>query len=138
MNLALRHQPIPDSPLARWDARWKLAAFVLAVCAIAVLDHLAPAVAVLGIGFGLLAVARLPFRWVRLRLAIFALAALPFVLILPLTLEGPGWEFESIRLSERGVVSGLAVFCRCLAIGAFALLLVGTAPLYHTFTAAHR
>ena len=31
MNLALRHHSIPDSPLAQWDARWKLAAIVIAV-----------------------------------------------------------------------------------------------------------
>ena len=73
-----------------------------------------------------------------MRLAAFALAASPFLIVLPFTLEGPGWELELIAISERGLVSGLAVFCRCLAIGCFALVLVGTAPLHHTFTAASR
>ena len=43
-----------------------------------------------------------------------------------------------IAISERGLLSGLTVFLRCLAIGCFALLLVGTAPLHRTFTAAQR
>ena len=43
MTLAFRHREIPESPVARWDARWKLAAVLLTVCGIAALDHLAPA-----------------------------------------------------------------------------------------------
>src|SRR5213083_2762433 len=83
MNLALRYRPIPDSPLARWDARWKLAAIFVAVGGIAALNHAIPAAAALAIGLALLAVARLPRRWVQTRLALFALAALPFLIILP-------------------------------------------------------
>ena len=133
MNLVLRHNPIPDSPPARWDSRWKLAAFFFAVAAVASLDHLAPAVAALGLGLILLLVAKLPFRWLRVRLMAFTFAALPFVVILPFTIEG-----GSIHFSERGLVVGLAVFCRGLAIGCFTLVLIGTAPLHITFTAAHR
>ena len=138
MNLALRYQPIPDSPLAQWDCRWKLAAFFFAVSGTAFLDHLAPAVAALSLGLLLLAFSKLTAKWVRARLAVFAVAALPFAIILPLTLEGPGWELFSFPISERGLVSGLAVFCRGLAIGSLVLVLVGTAPLHHTFTAARR
>lgn len=140
MTLALRHRSIPNSPLARWDARWKLAAILLATGGVAALDHVAPALVAFAAGVGLLFVSRLPGRWVRARLSVFALAALPFVLVLPFTLDpsGPGWSFGPVRVSERGLLSGLAVASRCLAIGAFALVLVGTAPLHHTLAAAHR
>jgi len=138
VNLAIRYHSIPNSPLARWDARWKLAAIVVCVAAIAALDHLEPAVAALAAGLILLVAARLPGRWIRLRLAVFALAALPFLILLPFTLDGPGWELETIPISERGLIAGLAVFLRCLAIGSFALILVGTAPLHQTLAAAHR
>lgn len=137
MTLALRHRPVPDSPLARWDARWKLAALLVAVGGVAALDHVAPAAVALGVGLVLLAAARLPRRWVQARLAVFALAALPFLVVLPFTLKGAGEAADGF-VSQRGLVSGLAVFLRCLAIGCFALLLVGTAPLHHTLTAAHR
>ncbi len=138
MTLAFRHRPVPPSPLARWDARWKLAAVLLAVCGVAALDHLAPAAVALALGLVLLVGARLPGAWVRGRLALFALAALPFLLVLPFTLDGDGWDIGPVRVSERGLVAGLAVFCRGLAIGCFALILIGTAPLHHTLAAAHK
>ena len=138
MTLAFRHRPVPPSPLARWDARWKLAAVLLAVCGIAALDRAAPAAAALALGLLLVVVARLPGAWVRGRLFIIALAAAPFLLVLPFTLGGDGWDVGPVRVSERGIVAGLAVFCRGLAVGCLALVLVGTAPLHHTLAAAHR
>lgn len=138
MTLAFRHRPIPSSPLARWDTRWKLAAVLLAVCGIASLNHLAPAAAALAFSLLLLVIARLPRMWVLTRLIFFSVAALPFLLVLPFTLAGEGWDIGPIHISQRGVVAGLEVFCRGLAIGCFALLLLGTAPLHHTLAAAHK
>jgi cobalt/nickel transport system permease protein len=132
MTPSLKLADIPDSPPARWDARWKLAAVLVAVAGIAALDRLAPAAVALALALLLLASARLPWKWVRFRLSLFVLAALPFVVILPFTLDGTG------RYSERGLVAGLAVFCRCVAVGALALVLVGTAPVHRTITAAHK
>lgn len=140
MTLTLRHRRVPDSLLARWDARWKLAAVLIAGVGIAVLDHLGPTVSALAYALGLIALARLPRRWVRNHLLTLGFAALPFLLILPFTLnpEGPGWALGPLHLSEHGLVTGLAIVFRCLAIGALALVLVGTAPIHHTFAAAHR
>lgn len=138
MTLALRHRPIPDSPVARWDARWKLAAVLAVVGGVAALDHVAPAAAALAAGLLLLRVSRLPGRWVRGRLALFALAAVPFLAVLPVTLPGPGWDVGPVRVSERGLLAGAAVVLRCVAVGAFALVLIGTAPPHHTLAAAHR
>lgn len=138
MTLAFRHRPVPPSPLSRWDGRWKLAAVLVAVGAVAALDRLGPAVAALALGLFLLALARLSWLWVRSRLLLFGASALPFLLVLPFTLDGPGWDVGPVRVSERGLVTGAAVLCRGLAIGCFALLLVGTAPLHHTLAAAHK
>src|SRR5437764_11250107 len=98
MTLALRHRPVPDSPLARWDARWKLAAVLVAVAGVATVDHVLPAAAALAAGLGLVALARLPRRWVRDRLLALTFAALPFVLVLPFTLDtaGPGWDLGPV------------------------------------------
>ncbi len=135
-----RHCEAPDSPLARWDARWKFAALVVAAFGIAALTQLATTAVALALGLALLLVARLPGRWVRNRLGLFAFAALPFLLVLPFTLDtdGPGWDVGPVRASEHGLIAGAAVFARCLAIGCFALLLLGTAPLHHTLAAAHK
>jgi len=138
MTLALRYMAVPDSPLARWDARWKLAAILIAVAGIATVDHVWPAAVALGVALMVLAFSRLPWRWVRVRLGLFAFAALPFVVILPFTLEGEGWDLGLFHVSERGLVAGLAVFSRCVAIGSLSLVLVGTAPVHHTIAAAHK
>ena len=138
MTLAFRYRPVPPSPLAWWDVRWKLAAILIAVCGIAALDHLAPAAAALALGLLLLVVARLPRGWVFARLALVAIPTLPFLLVLPLTLEGPGWSIGPVQVSERGIVAGAAVFCRGVAIGCLALVVLGTAPLHHTLAAANR
>jgi cobalt/nickel transport system permease protein len=140
MTPGFRHRPVPASPLARWDARWKLAAVLLAAAAVAGLRHPAPAAAALALGLGLLGVGRLGGAWVRVRLAAFALAALPFLLVLPFTLDpdGPGWGVGPVHMSEYGLLVGLGVVFRGVAIGAFALVLVGTAPVHHTLAAAHR
>lgn len=138
MAFGFRHRPVPPSPLARWDARWKLAAVLLAAAAVAALRQPLPSAAALLLGLALLRVGRLGGAWVRVRLAAFTLAALPFLLILPFTLDGPTWDVGPLQLSERGVTVGVGVVCRGLAIGALALVLVGTAPVHHTLAAAHR
>jgi cobalt/nickel transport system permease protein len=138
MTLPLARRDVPDSPLARWDARWKLAALVLAAFGVAALNNLASSLAALAVGLVLLMLARLPAKWVRGRLGLFALAALPFLLILPFTLDGSGWDLGTIRISAHGLAVGLAVFARCVAIGCLSLVLVGTAPLHQTLAAAHK
>jgi cobalt/nickel transport system permease protein len=139
MNIALRYNAIPDSPPARWDPRWKLAAFFVAVVAVALLNHVGPSAVALAAGVVLLVLSKLRWRWLRVRLAAFALAGLPFLLILPFTLESEQivGSIGPLPILERGLMAGLAVFCRCLAIGCFVLVLIGTAPLHVTFTAAH-
>lgn len=138
MTPGFRHRLVPPSPLARWDARWKLAAVLLAAAAVAALRQPLPSAAALAAGLVLLRVGKLGGAWARVRLAAFALAALPFLLVLPFTLDGPGWDFGPVRVSERGVLVGVGVVCRGVAIGALALVLVGTAPVHHTLAAAHR
>lgn len=139
MTLALRSARIPDSPVARWDTRWKLAALV--VCAIGTATLRSPlfaAVALLA-AIAIAALARLPRRDVIGRLVLVGLAVLPFLLIVPFTLDptGPGWDIGPLRLSERGLNAAFGVVLRALAIGTFALILLGTAPPPRTFAAAH-
>src|SRR5262249_17740985 len=99
MTLAFTHRDLPDSPLAPWDARWKLAALALAAFGVAALDHLVPSLIALALGLLLLALAKLPGKWVRGRLGLFAFAAQPFLLVLPFTLDlyGPGWDVGPVR-----------------------------------------
>jgi len=135
-----RDTDVPDSFLARWDSRWKLVSFLIAAFGIAVLHNLLPSAVALALGLSILLLSRLPARWLRVRLCIYALATLPFLVILPFTLDptGPGWSVWFLRVSEHGISVGLAIFCRCLAIGSLALVLLGTAPFHRTLAAAHK
>lgn len=138
MTLALRDPTVPDSPPARWDARWKLAAILVAAAGVAALRHPAPAAVALAAALLLARFARLPARRVGSRVGLLALATVPFVVLLPFTLDpaGPGWDIGPLRASEKGALTAAAVALRCLAIGTLALVLVGTAPLPATFAAA--
>lgn len=138
MSIVYRHRPVPPSPVARWDARWKLAAVALACAAVAALHRPLPSAVALAVGLALVALARLPRGWVLARLALFGIAALPFLLVLPFTLDGDGWHVGPVFVSERGLLVGAAVACRGLAVGCFALVLLGTAPVHHTLAAAHK
>ncbi len=135
-----RHPDVPDSRVARWDARWKLAALTVAAFGAAALTQAATVAGALALGLALLALSRLPLKWVRTRLGLLAFAALPFLVVLPFTLDpsGSGWDVGPVRVSERGLVAGAVVFGRCLAVGCFALVVIGTAPPHRTLAAAHR
>jgi cobalt/nickel transport system permease protein len=139
VTLALREPRPPDSPPARWDPRWKLAAIALFAAAAAAVRHPAPAAVALAAALALTLLARLPARRVLARLGLLAVAVLPFLVILPLTLDpaGPGWAVGPLHVSAKGVSAGLGVVLRCLAVGALGLVLVGTAPLSRTLAAAH-
>jgi cobalt/nickel transport system permease protein len=139
VTLALRELRIPESPLARWDARWKLAAMLFLAAGTAAVKDPEPAAAALVAGLVLTCLARLPVRRVAARLGLLALAVVPFLLVLPFTLDpaGAGWDVGPLRASEKGLRAGAGVALRCLAIGCFALVLAGTAPLSRTLAAAH-
>jgi cobalt/nickel transport system permease protein len=139
VTLALRELRIPDSPLARWDARWKLAAMLFLAAATAAVRNPEPAAAALAAGLFLTRLGRLPVGRVISRLGLLALAVLPFLLVLPFALDpgGPGWNLGPLHASEHGLRAGAGVALRCLAIGCFAMVLVGTAPLPLTLAAAH-
>ena len=109
MTLPHANRDVPDSPPARWDARWKLAALVFAAFGVAALDRLFPSLIALALGLITRRAGAAPGKWVRGRLGLFALAALPFLLVLPFTLhtDGPGWMVGPVRVSERGLVVGL-------------------------------
>jgi cobalt/nickel transport system permease protein len=124
MSLTLRDTAIPDSPVSRWDARWKLAAVFLAVVGVVLLrGHWPSAVAaVLAVLLAVLGRVRwgvLASRWLTLGVAVG-----PVVAVLAFT-------------SANGPLAALAVGLRALAVGTLAVVLVSTAPLSRTFAAAH-
>jgi cobalt/nickel transport system permease protein len=139
MKLSFDPLPCPDSPVGRLDARWKLAALVLAAAAVAGLSGLAPAAAALAGAVLLAALGRLPLRWYLRRLGAVAGFLVLFAAPLPLLLggRGPGWQLGPVQVSAYGLTVALVLCAKGLAIATLMLVLLATAPLDATLKAAH-
>jgi cobalt/nickel transport system permease protein len=140
MTLTPRHVAPIDSPLACFDPRWKLAAFGIAILAVAFVRSLPVAAIAFAGALSLAIIARLPARWFGVRLGVAALALVPFLIVLPFTVDrgGPAWEWGWLRISFAGVFAAVTLALKTLAIVTLALVVLGTAPLHVTMHAARR
>jgi cobalt/nickel transport system permease protein len=120
--------PVVPSPLGRLDPRWRLAALLVAVVAVAALRGLVPAALALAGTFVLGVLARLPWRWYVGRLAVVALLIALFVVPVPL--------LARVELLEGLRLAGV-ILLKSLALFSLACVLLVTAPLETTFKAAH-
>lgn len=119
-----REARIPNSPVSRWDARWKVAAVVLAVIAVVVLRTPWPSAVALLLAVGLTLLGRVPGRVLTSRWVVLLFAVTPVLVVLPFT-------------AERGTQTALGIGLRAFAVGTLVIALVHTAPLARTFAAAH-
>src|SRR5688500_2758931 len=87
MSLNPEHLAPADSPLARRDARWRLAAFGLAIVGIALLRRPGPSAAALGLAILLALVARVPGPWYRARIGLLLLVLVPFLAVVPFVVD---------------------------------------------------
>jgi cobalt/nickel transport system permease protein len=124
MTLAFDALDISDSPLSRLDSRWKLVALTPAILSTGFLRTTPAIVAALILAAILLALARLPARFLFWRYGAFLLFMLLFLISLPI-LQG-----------EQGVLMALKVGGRALAIYTIGLVLLGTASFATTIHAA--
>jgi cobalt/nickel transport system permease protein len=125
MSLNVRDANIPDSPVSRWDARWKLAALLLAVVAVVLLRNPWPAGVALVLAVGLALLGRIRWGVLGSRWLVLLFAVGPVLLVLPFTASN-GWH------------TAVGVGLRAFAVGTLAIVLVHTALLARTFAAAHR
>ncbi len=121
MTLALRTTAVPASPLARWDARWKLGGLLLLAAGAAAVTRPGPAAAAAAAGLALALLGRVPAWDIFGRLGLLLLSALPFVLLLPFTTDAATATTFALRLA---------------AVGLVALVLARTSPVSQTFAAA--
>jgi cobalt/nickel transport system permease protein len=139
MTLALDVPPCPDSPLQRLDARWRLAALLLAAAAVAALRSPITAAVAFGGSLALVALARLPRRWFLPRLlGSFAFLVL-FTAVLPFAVDdgGPALEVGPVRATGAGTRLAMTICLKALTILNLMLVLLATAPLPTTLKAAH-
>ncbi len=138
MTLRLAPPPVADSPLRRFDPRWKLAALALAALVAALLRTLPAAAVALASALLLAWLGRVSRRWLLARLGALAGALVLFALPLPLLVRGdPAWAWGPVQFSLEGARLGLLVALKALTVGVLVLVLLATAPLDATLKAAH-
>src|SRR5688572_7717805 len=108
MTLGFSLPPCPESPLRCLDARWKLAAFVLALIALGFLGSLLPALSALAGCLFLILLGRVPIRWYLSRMGMLMLFLAPFALTLPLLTPGDSW-LPGLRLALLLTTKALAM-----------------------------
>ncbi|GIW80166.1 MAG: hypothetical protein KatS3mg105_1973 [Gemmatales bacterium] len=140
MTLFFEELPHPDSPFRRWDARWKLAALLIAGGCTAILQSLPLAVLAFLASLGLAFVARLPVRWWAVRLAAVAPFLALFVLLLPFLVNEPHplVQWGGISISATGIGLALLILFKALAVLTLMMVLVASGPLPESLHAAHR
>jgi cobalt/nickel transport system permease protein len=137
MTLLLEIPDVQPSLLHRLDPRWKLAALLVAMAAVAPLQTLPAALAALGGAVALVLLARLPWRWALARIAVALVLPVLLVLWLPLTTHADEtWNVGRVPISAIGLAQALTLLARAASIVTTALVLVTTAPLHDTFKAA--
>jgi len=124
MTLAFDALDAPHSPLAGLDARWKLAAFLVAGAAIMAIRD--PRIVFIGsvASIAMLVLTRIPVRRIRSRLIAFGFFLLPFLIVLP------------IVRGRAGFLPAAIIGMRAAALFALALIVVATAPFHRTMQAA--
>jgi cobalt/nickel transport system permease protein len=130
MTLAFDAPPGTPSRLRGRDPRWLLAGFGLATAAAAAVQSPAAAAVAAVAAAGLALAAGLSRPWLLRRLGTLALALVPLLVLLPLTIDSAGpawWEWGWLRVSVRGTELAATLALRALAILALALTLLASA-----------
>ncbi|QEL20150.1 energy-coupling factor transporter transmembrane component T family protein [Limnoglobus roseus] len=123
MSLACQNATVPDSPLARWDARYKLAGLFVLAFGVAVLQRPQTVGCALALVLVLTFLAKISARRVLARVGLLLVAVLPFVVVLPFA-------------SDHGLELAALIAGRCVTIGLIGLILAATATLPRTLAAA--
>ena len=117
-----RSTAVVDSPVVRWDARWKLAGLFLLALACAVVQSLPATGTAIGLALLLVAISRLPIKAVLLFASVILVGVIPLAVAIPL-------------LGANGMGEGIALVLRALAVGLIGHVAVATAPPHRTFAA---
>jgi cobalt/nickel transport system permease protein len=140
MSLNPEHLAPADSPLARRDARWRLAAFGLAIIGVALLRRPGPSAVALGFALLLAGIGRVPGPWYRARVAMLLLMLLPFLVVVPFVVDRGErlWEWQFLSVTDAGLMVAATLAMKTVAVVTLALTLLATAPLHVTLAAAGR
>ena len=127
----------PNSPVRRFDPRWKLLAFAIALVITACLQTLPAALIALAVAGILATLARLPFHAYLERLGIVLPALILFTIFLPFVVpDSDPISVGPLHLSTPGLRLALLFILKALAIFTLALTLAASSPMPATLQAA--
>jgi cobalt/nickel transport system permease protein len=131
MTLTFTPPPLSESPVTRFDPRWKLAGLLLSALAATWLRTLPATLLAFAGSLLLVLLARLPWRWYLGRVGALAVALAIFVLPLPFLLAdgGPSWQWGFLRVSLHGAAVALLLGAKALTVVTLMLVLLASTPL---------
>lgn len=129
MKLGLDTYAHLDSPLHRWEPRTKLIGLLTLIFAFAFVQSLALLLPMLVVTAVFFTLSRLPFSYLRQRLAIPGYFLLGLILSFPFLVQGtPLVSLGPVTIWQEGVQTAVLVAVRFLSIITISLILFGTAP----------
>ena len=140
MSLTPEHLAPRDSLLARRDARWRVAAFGLAVVGVAVLQGVWAALAAFLFALVVAYLGRVPGRWYRARIGVLLVTLSPFLVCVPFTVDRGDrlWEWGVLHVTDTGLIVAMTLAMKTVAIVTLVLTGLAAAPLHVTLSAAGR
>ncbi len=139
MTLVIDFPDCSRSLVGQFDPRWKIVGLLSAAFGTTLLHDLPPAL-VAGAGAILLSLlARLPFKWLMVKLATilavmsFFLVWLPFVHVT----DGARWDLGVLTLAPDGLRLAALILLKAVTVFTLMVVLLASAPLQETLKAAH-
>lgn len=136
MKLEIDQYAHLDSPIHRWDTRYKLVGMSALIFAIAVVESIPLLLVVVGMTAALYGLAQLPLGYWQQRLRYPGFFLLGVVGVLPfLSGETILWQWGWLTVRQEGSLALLLVAGRFLSIVTMTLILFGTTPFLQTVKA---
>ena len=136
MNLDLEAYVHLNSPLHRWEPRYKLMGLFTLCFAFALVEDLRLLPAMVGVTALLYGVSQLPLSFLLSRICYPGWFILGVVLLLPL-LSGDTviWQWGALALRQEGSMAAILIVCRFFSIFTLGLVLLATSPFLITVKA---
>ncbi len=138
MQFSLDAYAALDSPIHRWDTRYKMVGLLSLMFAFAFVSEFALLPLMLAVTCGYYLLARLPFSYWSTRLRYPGLFLLVVLVILPIISgETILWQLGPLALRQEGLLAALLIASRFVAILTVGIVLFGTAPFLTTVNAMY-
>lgn len=137
--MQIRHRTVRPSWLSRRDDRWQLAAFVVGLVGVALVDRPGPAAAALAGAIAWAVLGRVSANQLVMRSLVVAVSVLPFVVLVPFLVDGVEVaRWGRIAVTDHGLESAAVIALKTIALVTLATALLTASTMAHLAVAAGR